>query len=133
MEMDRGRAYPQRLSKLAQAEPVWADALDQLGGGGDDRIRQAGAGSGLPFLLNIWTRGLLFRYGDGGHDDARDEEGGERPKRIGRSAHYWNSATRARSLVTVYPAASASRSLRSLLRCASPRFAGDTLAAGGNE
>ena len=37
---------------------------------------------------------------------------------------------RARSLVTVYPAAGASRSLRSLLRCASPRFAGDTPAAG---
>jgi hypothetical protein len=36
---------------------------------------------------------------------------------------------RARSLVTVYPAAGASRSLRSLLRCASPRFAGDTPAA----
>ena len=61
MEMDRGRAYPQRLGELAQAEPVWADALDQLGGGGDDRsLRQAGAGSGLPFLLNNWTRGLLF-------------------------------------------------------------------------
>ena len=40
---------------------------------------------------------------------------------------------RARSLVIVYPAAGASRSLRSLLRCASPRFAGDTLAAGANE
>ena len=39
----------------------------------------------------------------------------------------------ARSLVTVYPAAGASRSLRSLLRCASPRFAGDTPAAGANE
>ncbi len=37
---------------------------------------------------------------------------------------------RARSLATVYPAAGASRSLRSLLRCASPRFAGDTPAAG---
>ena len=39
----------------------------------------------------------------------------------------------ARSLVTVYPVAGASRSLRSLLRCASPRFAGDTPAAGANE
>ena len=39
----------------------------------------------------------------------------------------------ARSLVTVYPAAGASRSLRSLLRCASPRFAGDTPAADANE
>jgi hypothetical protein len=36
----------------------------------------------------------------------------------------------ARSFVTVYPAAGASRSLRSLLRCAPPRFAGDTPAAG---
>jgi hypothetical protein len=40
---------------------------------------------------------------------------------------------RARSRVTVYSAAGASRSLRSLLRCASPRFAGDTPAAGANE
>ena len=45
MEMDRGRTDPQRLGELAQAEPVCADALDQLGGGGDDRsLRQAGAG-----------------------------------------------------------------------------------------
>ena len=59
--MDRGRADPQRLGELAQAEPVCADALDQLGGGGGDRrFGQAGAGSGLPFLLNIWTRGLFF-------------------------------------------------------------------------
>ena len=61
MEMDRGRTDAQRLGELAQAEPVCADALDQLGGGGDDRsLRQAGAGSGLPFLLNNWTRSLLF-------------------------------------------------------------------------
>ena len=39
----------------------------------------------------------------------------------------------ARSLVTVYPAAGASRSLRSLLRCASPHCAGDTPAAGANQ
>src|SRR5271166_4767843 len=76
MEMDRGRADPQRLGELAQAEPICADALDQLGGGGDDRtLRQAGAGSGLPFLLNIRTRGLLLGYLDHGHDDARDEQG----------------------------------------------------------
>ena len=37
MEMDRGRADPQLLGEPAQAEPVCADALDQLGGGGDDR------------------------------------------------------------------------------------------------
>src|SRR5271166_477961 len=38
-----------RLGELAEAEPVCADALDQLGGGGDDRsLRQAGAGSGTP-------------------------------------------------------------------------------------
>ena len=37
MEMDRGRADSQRLGELAQAEPICADALDQLGGGGDDR------------------------------------------------------------------------------------------------
>ena len=49
MEMDRGRADSQRLGELAQAEPICADALDQLGGGGDDRsLGQAGAGSGLP-------------------------------------------------------------------------------------
>ena len=66
----------QRLGELAQAEPVCADALDQLGGGDDDRrFGQAGAGSGLPFLLNNWTRSLLFGYGDDGHDDARDEQG----------------------------------------------------------
>ena len=62
----------------SQAEPVCADALDQLGGGGDDRrFGQAGAGSGLQFFLSIWTRGLLFGYGDDGHDDARDEQGKE--------------------------------------------------------
>jgi len=67
MEMDRGRADPQRLGELAQAEPVRADALDQLGGGDDDRrFAQAGAGSGLP----IRTRGLLFWYFDDGHNDA---------------------------------------------------------------
>src|SRR5208337_4156757 len=95
MEMDRGRADPQRLGELAQAEPVRAGALDQLGGGGDDRtLRQAGAGSGLPFLLNNWTRGLLFGYFDDGHDDARDEQRkAGRPERIGRPAHYSNSAT----------------------------------------
>src|SRR5208337_200310 len=52
MEMDRGRADSQRLGELAQATPICADALDQLGGGGDDRsLGQAGAGSGLPFLI----------------------------------------------------------------------------------
>ena len=59
MEMDRGRTDAQRLGEPAQAEPVCADALDQLGGGGDDRsLRETGAGSGLPFFLSIWTRGL---------------------------------------------------------------------------
>ena len=76
MEMDRGRTDAQRLGELAQAEPVRAGALDQLGGGGDDRrFGQAGAGSGLPLFLSIWTRGLLFGYFDDGHDDARDEQG----------------------------------------------------------
>ena len=94
MEMDRGRADSQRLGELAQAEPICADALDQLGGGGDDRsLGQAGAGSGLPFLLNIWTRGLLFGYFDDGHNDARDEQGKGAPKRISRPMHYCNSAT----------------------------------------
>jgi hypothetical protein len=53
MEMDRGRAEAQRLGELAQAEPVRAGALDQLGGGGggDRRFGQAGPGSGLPFSL----------------------------------------------------------------------------------
>ena len=61
MEMDRGRADSQRLGELAQAEPICADALDQLGGGGDDRsLGQAGAGSGLPFLLNIWNSRFFF-------------------------------------------------------------------------
>ena len=37
---------PSALGELAQAEPVRADALDQLGGGGDDRrLGQAGAGA----------------------------------------------------------------------------------------
>ena len=88
----------QRLGEPAQAEPICADALDQLGGGGDDRsLRQAGAGSGLPFLLNNWTRGLLFGYCDDGHDDARDEQGKGGAKRISRPRHYCNSAT-------IYPA-----------------------------
>ena len=39
----------------------------------------------------------------------------------------------ARSFDTLTPVAGASRSLRSLLRCASPRFAGDTPATGANE
>src|SRR5271166_120272 len=75
MEMDRGRTDAQRLGEPAQAEPVCADALDQLGGGGDDRrFGQARAGSCLRFFLNIWTQGLLFGYFDDGHDDARDEQ-----------------------------------------------------------
>ena len=49
MEMDRGRADSQRLGELAQAEPICADALDQLGGGDDRSLGQAGAGSGLPW------------------------------------------------------------------------------------
>src|SRR5271166_3407384 len=63
MEMDRGRADPQRLGELAQAEPVRADALDQLGGGDDDRrFAQAGAGSGLPIRTRaLWPR--IDRYG----------------------------------------------------------------------
>jgi hypothetical protein len=57
-----GPPSARRLGELAQAEPVRAGALDQLGGGGDDRsFGQAGAGSGLPFLLNIWTRGPTSR------------------------------------------------------------------------
>ena len=35
MEMDRGRADPHRLRRL-EAELVYAGALNQLGGGGDD-------------------------------------------------------------------------------------------------
>ncbi len=35
MEMDRGRTDSQRLGEPAQAEPICADALDQLGGGGE--------------------------------------------------------------------------------------------------
>src|SRR5208337_4842255 len=84
MEMDRGRTDAQRLGELAQAEPVCADALDQLGGGRDDRrFGQAGVGSGLPLFLNIWTRSLPFGYGEDGHDDAREsrERGAPRANR----------------------------------------------------
>ena len=66
-----GRVDPHRLGELAQAELVNAGALNQLGGG-DRRLREAGARSGLPFFLNLRTRRLLFGYIDDGHDDARE-------------------------------------------------------------
>ncbi len=77
MEMDRGRTDAQRLGELAQAEPVCADALDQLGGGGNDRgFGQAGAGSGLPLFLNNWTRSLEMILAESGRSSAGGARGG---------------------------------------------------------
>ena len=54
MEMDRGRADSQRLGELAQAEPICADALDQLGGG-DTAFRFS-----LTFGLEVFFFGILM-------------------------------------------------------------------------
>ena len=53
MEMDRGRANSRALASLRKAKSICADALDQLGGGGGDRIGQAGAGSAFRFSLTF--------------------------------------------------------------------------------
>ena len=63
----------------------------------------------------------------------KEMRNGKMNERNAKTAEAAEERAGARSLVTVYPAAGASRSLRSLLRCASPRFAGDTPAAGANE
>ena len=61
MEMDRGRADPQCLGELAQAEPVCADALDQLGGGGDDRsLRETAFRFSLTYGPEVFFLGMVM-------------------------------------------------------------------------
>ena len=61
--------------------------------------------------------------------DTQKEMRNVKMKKRGKDRTGRQERARARSLATVCSAAGASRSLRSLLRCASPRFAGDTPAA----